>query len=144
MRTYGSVKLLVTEDADQRKTLLDMMQQFDDDDATTSAEAQASYMTLVAGASDIAFNFGGVTRAASVLIIAWDAVTVKFDGTGNAAIPVRPVEAKASGTVLSELQRFDQPGVVLWRGRVASIHLGNPSGVDTAQVYVAITGDAAV
>lgn len=141
MRTFAELKLLVTEDDAQEQKVIDQLLTFDD--SVLSSVAEFGYRTLAASASDQAFAFGGVTRASTVLIVAFQAVTVKLDGTGSPAIPVRPVPADTTGSPLSLFQELDQPGVMLWRGRVSSIHLGNPSDSATARVFVAVIGDAA-
>lgn len=142
MRTFAQLSLEVTKDLDQRQSLVEQSITFDDSDVTTSSEFTSQFIELAASATDVAFAFGGVSSASTVMIVADQEVTVKFNGTGNAAIPVRPVPAVPSGAILSQFQKFDQPGVVLWRGKVASIHLGNPSSTTVAKVFVAITGNA--
>jgi len=142
VRTFASISALISKDTDQRQKYVEELLSFDDDDATTSSTFNGGLITLAANATNIVVPFGGVTLASTVLIIAYQEISVKFNGTGSPAIPVRPVLAKANGAILSNLQRFDQPGLVLWRGKVTSIHLGNPNTSLTAQVYVAVTGEA--
>lgn len=143
MRTFASLTALVTKDLDQRQKYVDELLSFDDDDASTSSTFNGGLINLAALDADIAVAFGGVTSASMVLIIAYQEVTVKFNGAGSPAIPVRPTLAKVDGAILSNLQKFDQPGIVLWRGKVDSIHLGNPNATEVAEVYVAVVGEAA-
>lgn len=143
MRTFASLQVLVSKDDAQRQRLLDQTVSFDDDDPAISAEYQSSLLSLAANASDEPVAFGGVASASMVMIVAYADITVKLNGTGSPAIPVRITPAKAGGTVLSNLQKYDQPGVLFWRGKVDSIHLGNPSPTDAVDVLVAIVGNAA-
>jgi len=143
MRTFATLQALVSQDSDQRHRLLDQFTSFDDTDPATSATFQSSRFGLPALASDVVYDFGGVAAASMVLIIAYQDITVKLDGIGSPAIPIRMTPAKVAGQVLSNLQKFDQPGVVLWRGKVTSLHFGNLNAVDSAEVFVALVGDAA-
>jgi hypothetical protein len=142
MRVYSAVNILITQDDDQRAVLVNMLSQLDDNDSVTAANQDGGYITLAPSAADIAVNFGGVTSASMVFIKAEQEVTVKLDGTGQLAHPVRPIAADADGTVLSSLQKFSQPGIVFWRGKINSIHLGNPSSTASAKVLVVVVGNA--
>ena len=143
MRTFATVQTLVSQDSDQRHQLLDQFTSFDDSDPTTSATYQSSRLSLAALAADVVFDFGGVTAASMVFIIAYQDVTVKLNGIGSPAIPIRMIPATVNSQVLSNLQKFDQPGVVLWRGKVTSLHFGNLNAIDPAEVFVALVGNAA-
>jgi len=142
MRTFAQISLLVTRDLDQRQKLVDQSITFDDSDATTAAEFTSQLVNLAALASDVAFDFGSVTNADTILIVSEQEITVKLNGTGSPALPVVPIPAIPGGGILSQFQKLDQPGVVFWRGKVTSIHLGNPSTTGVANVYVAIVGNA--
>lgn len=139
MRAFAQLALAISQDNDQHKMLMDL-ESFLDDDAHDKFHSE--HLTLLAGATDQVFAFGGVTSAAAVLILAWDTVSVKLNGIGAPAVQVRPIAADADGTPLSVYQKEDQPGIVLWYGKVDSIHLTNPSGTDTATVFVALLGNA--
>lgn len=143
MRTYGSVQLTITKDVDQRQKLLDQFFSFDDTDAALNAEFTSNLITLAAGATDVPFNFGGVSSASLVVIAAYSDISVKLNGLGAPAIPVRKIVAVAGGAVLSSLQKLDQPGLVLWRGKVDTIHLTNPNVAAPADVFIAVVGNAA-
>lgn len=137
-----SIQALVSEDVAQLLKLVDTRVTFDDTDAVAAANAKAGTHVLAPSASDIAVDFGGgVVVAHTVLIIAYDLVTVKLNGTGNSAVEVEPVAAVDEDPV-SVYQKVEQPGVVLWRGNITSIHLGNPSGSESARVFVAVVGGA--
>ena len=142
MRTFASVQTLISQDSDQRHKLLEQFTSFDDSDSTTSSLYQSSRLVLPPSASDVVFDFGGVTAASMVFIIAYQDITVKLNGTGSPAVPVIMTPATVNSQVLSTLQKFDQPGVVLWRGKITSLHFGNASTTDPAEVFVAIVGDA--
>lgn len=142
MRTFASLQFLVSKDIDQLQKLVGPLAlTFDDNDAATAAKLSSGVVTLASGASNVVFPFGDVVTASQVLIVAYQEVTVKLDGIGSPAIPVRPVPAKVDGSIISAFQRLDQPGWVAWRGKVSSIHLGNP-GADAAEVFVAVVGNA--
>lgn len=141
MRTFASIQMLVTRDSDQRQKLVDQLLSMDDT-AATSAEFKSEYITLPVSSGDVAVGFDGVSSASTVLIVAYADITVKLNGVGSPAIPLRKVPATAGGVVLSNLQKFDQPGVMFWRGKVDQIHIANPSSTLTADVFVALVGNA--
>jgi hypothetical protein len=143
MRTFASIQALVSQDSDQRVQLLDQLLSFDDDDALTSAVYESSSLSLAAAATDVVVNFGAVTAASFMLIVAYSNITVKMNGIGSPAIQVNKTPAKVNGQVLSNLQKFDRPGLVLWRGKVTSLHLANPDIVNPASVFIALVGNAA-
>lgn len=146
MRTLLSIALTVSQDKDQRQKLIDQLITMDDIDAATASTFQSGEVNLAAGAGDTAFAFGSVTAADTVLIIAYQEVTVKFNAGGSPgtqqSFTVRPLPAVTTGNITSGFQTTIQPGVLLLRGKVTSIHIANPSGSTAAECFVALVGNA--
>lgn len=146
MRLLAQLSFLATRDADQRQKLLEQLLTIDDTDETTAKTYQASDLTLLASASDQAVAFGGVTNAAAVLIVAFQEISVKLNAGGapggQQSFRITPVPAVASGSIVSQFQEEDQPGVLFVRGKVTSIHLGNPSSTATAEALIVLIGEA--
>lgn len=142
MRAYLDLNLRISEDDDQLEKVFEQLGLgFDDNDATTAEECTVQRLTLAAGAADQAINFGGVSSASMMLIIARSDVSVKLNGSAT-AIEVRTTPAAVDGVVLSSLQRTAQPGIVLWRGAITALSLTNLSGTATAAVTVVLVGNA--
>lgn len=139
MRAYVDLSLLVSDDADQRQKRLDEAFVIDDSDATSIALEYGGDYNLAPNASNVAVSFGGVTTSSLVLIIAYDAITVKLGSNTAPAILMPPVPA-ATGGVLSVAQKSQQPGVWVMRAQVGSIFLGNPSSSASARAFVAVAG----
>lgn len=143
MRLFAKVVALLTDDVDQIQELLDQTVVFDDDDATRVSTYQAGKVVLANAQADYQVSFGGVGAASLLLIVAKDEVQVRLNDPAAPLIYVRPTLALPEGSViLSAYQKLDQPGVVLWRGRIDSVYLTNPSATATATVYVALVGEA--
>jgi hypothetical protein len=145
-RLFSQISVLYTRDTEQRQKLIDDAFVLDEvnDDTGTAGEVVTRLFTLAAGASDEQVTLDKLTRVSTLLIIAEQEITVKLDGVGSPAVPVRPIPANTSGNIVSEYVRQSQPGVVFWRGRISSLYLSNPSGTTTATVTVVMVGDAAV
>jgi len=140
VRTFVELIALVSQDTDQLRKLTDIDVAIDDSDATTASTFNSTQMTLAAGASGVSIPFGGVTRASTLLIIAQSDISVQLNGSG-VPYEVLHTPAALTSTVLSTVQRFSQPGVVFWRGNFDSVVVNNLSSVDTADVYIALTGE---
>jgi hypothetical protein len=142
MRLFASIQALVSQDSDQRVKLLDQMLSLDDT-SDISSVYESSSLVLAAAAVDVPVNFGAVTDASFVLIVAYSNITVKMNGIGSPAMEVNITPATANSQPLSNLQKFDRPGLVMWRGKVTSLHLANPNAIDPANVFIALVGNAA-
>lgn len=140
MRAFTQLQFLLTEDLAQHQVLTDLLLSLDN---TTFTLAETGTHVLAPAAANVAISFGGVTRAGMVLVVAWSDITVKLEGTGSPAIPVRTLPADDTGSPASVFQKEDQPGFFFWYGKVTSLHLGNPSATESATVFVALLGDAA-
>lgn len=141
MRAFIELVALVSQDSDQLRKLLDIDTAIDDTNSITASTFNGTQMTLVAGATAVSAPFGGVTNASALLIVATDNVTVQLNG--GPAISVTKTPAVDTTTVLSTVQKFDQPGIVFWRGTITSVVLNNPNLTSPASVYVALVGEAA-
>lgn len=142
MRTFVELAALVSEDNEQLRRLMDHRVAFDDNDADKSKTFHAEVFTLAASAANVQVPFGGVTAASLMIIIAEDDVSVRLNANDAPLLPVRITPAPQTTKITSVLQKADQPGIVIWRGRVDSIYLTNPSSSATARVYVALVGEA--
>ncbi len=142
MRVFVNLQALVSLDADQVQEALNQTLTFDDSDEETAAVIQSGLISLPASAVSTEFDFGGVTAASTLLVIAYQEVLLQLNSAVGASIPVRPVPAAAAEDVLSRFQRSSQPGFVVWRGKVDSLFLSNPSATTAASVFVAVVGNA--
>ena len=143
MRTFFNVQAVISADNDQRQNYLNLLTQaFDDSDPSISSVYHADTLMLQPSAVDVPFNFGAVSSASVVFIIAQQECTVKLNSTVSSPANVRPTPAVSTGTVLSNLQKFSQPGIVLWRGKVGALYFANPSASTVANVFVALVGNA--
>jgi hypothetical protein len=130
---------LFARDNDLLKRVVDETYEADDTTLTTQREGT---FTLAISAADVDFAFSEVTDAKWVVIAAFDAVTVKVNGTGNTEIPLTPFPAATSGAI-STIQKLNQPAVMYLSGtNIQTLHFGNPSGTATAEVYVGLFGEA--
>lgn len=143
-RLFTELSVLLTRDKAQRQKLFDITQVIDELDEITgnATEMVSRHFILAPSASDEEATMDKITSASTVLIIAEQDITVKFNGVGSPAVPVRAIPADTIGNTTSLYQKAIQPGLVFWRGKVDSIHLGNPSTTDTATVTVVMIGDA--
>lgn len=142
MRAFLNLQALVTLDVDQVQEALNQEVTFDDDDATRAAVIQSGLVTLAALETSTPFNFGSVTSASLVIIIAYQDVSVQLNDIAAPSVPVRTTPAFGSTGILSRFQRADQPGLVVWRGKVDSLFLTNLNTTTAAQVFVAVVGNA--
>ncbi len=142
MRTFVTLQALATFDFDQVQEAFNQQIAFDDINDVTAAVTQSGLVQLPASAASVAFDFGSVTSASLLLVIAYQEVQLQLDSNLAPLIPVRPVPTGLPPTILSRYQRHDQPGVVLWRGKVSSLFLSNPNAVDPASAFVALVGNA--
>ena len=142
MRTFVTLQALATFDFDQVQEAFNQQVAFDDSDEITAAVTQSGLVVLPPSAASVAFDFGSVTSASLLLVIAQQEVQLQLDSNLAPLIPVRPVPAGLPPSILSRYQRHDQPGVVLWRGKVSSLFLSNPNAADPASAFVALVGNA--
>lgn len=142
MRALVEIIAKISSDDNGIANLIDLDEAFDDNDADRVKTYQAGRMILAASATDTQVAFGGVTSASLVIIIAHQAVLVKMNGSGNDGAELRPIPAVEGTSVLSSFQRYDRPAIMIWPGKVDSLHLSNPSDTDTAQVDVVLVGEA--
>jgi hypothetical protein len=142
MRAFVNLQALVSFDLDQVQEALNQDLTFDDSDSLTAATFQSGLVSLAALASSVAFNFGSVTSASMLIVIAYQEVQLQLNSNTAPLVPVRPIPSSLPADVLSRYQREDQPGMVVWRGKVSSLFLSNPNAVDPASVFVAVVGNA--
>lgn len=142
MRAFLNLQALVSLDLDQVQEVLNQEVTFDDNDAITAAVVQSGLVSLAALETSTPFNFGSVTSASLLIVIAYQDVSIQLDSNVAPSIPVRVTPASAATDVLSRFQRADQPGLVVWRGKVSSLFLTNLNAVDPASVFVAVVGNA--
>jgi hypothetical protein len=142
VRTFADVRVLCTFDQDQLQKAFDQHVVFDDTDPGTASQTQSGLVSLAASATSQAFDFGSVTAADTLLVVALQEVQVQLDSNTAPLVNVRPVPASAAASVLSMYQQQPQPGVLFLRGRVTSLYLSNPSVDLPAQAFVAVVGNA--
>ena len=140
MRSFLELNLSVSNDDDQLEKLFDQVISFDDNDDTRNEECSVQRITLAAAAVDSAVNFGPVSTASILMVVAYSNITVKLNGS-TVSLQVNITPATADGTVLSRLQKFAQPGVLFLRGAVTSLSVSNPSGTVPASVVVVLVGN---
>lgn len=143
MRAFIELIALVSQDADQLRKLVDIDQSIDDTDADTASTFSSTHTSLAASAANVPVDFGGVTKASMFLILAYDDITVRLNDITAPPVRVLKTPAVDNATVLSNIQKYDQPGIMLVRGRVDSAFLTNLSSTAAAKVYVALVGEAA-
>lgn len=144
MRAQFVLQALVSEDPDRVHRLLDDKLVFDDTSARASTGPGGSTYVLAASASSFAVNFGGVTAASLVLVKAFANVQVQVNSNAAPLFDVRPIlGVTVGGIVLSESQKFDQPGIFFLTGKITSLFLTNPSTTATAKATVFLLGEAA-
>ncbi len=142
MRVFLNLQALVSLDLDQVQEVLNQEVTFDDNDETTAAVIQSGLVSLAASETSTPFNFGSVDTASLLIVIAYQDVSIQLDDVAAPSIPVRVTPASEATDVLSRFQRADQPGLVVWRGKVSSLFLTNLSSSDAASVFVAVVGNA--
>ena len=141
MRTYVAMDMIVSDDDNQVEKLFERLGfGFDDNDDTRNEVIEAKRVTLAAAATDIAVNFGGVSAASTMLILADADISVKMNG-GATAMQVLTTPAAIAGSLLSDLQRYTRPGIVFWRGNITALTLTNLSSTETASVLVVLVGN---
>lgn len=142
MRVFVNLQALCSFDLDQMQEAFDQAVTIDDTDVITAAIVSSGMINLAPSATSIQFPFGSVTSASLLLIVANQEVLAQLDSNTAPSIPVRPTPASAAASVVSTYQRTAQPGLVLWRGKVTSLFLTNPSSSVAAQAFVALVGNA--
>lgn len=143
MRVFVDLKTLVSFDLDQLQKAFDQKIVIDDTDPGTAAVVQSGIVNLTASAASIAFDFGAVTSASLLVVIAYQEVQLQLDSNTAPLVNVRPTPAATAAAITSAYQQQSQPGVVIWRGKVGSLFLSNPSSSIAAQAFVAVVGNAA-
>jgi hypothetical protein len=142
MRLLAEIIAQLSIDNDKKRKLIDYAIKLDDN-LSTAVEASSGYIELAESAADYVVPFGSVAKASFVLILADQEITVKLDGIGQTAIPLRPILASAVTEPLSSVQESDQPGILLLRGRLSTLHASNPSAAAKAKFFYLIVGEAA-
>lgn len=143
MRAFVEIRALISEDLEQIKPIFGLAKwAVDDFDEATASTFSSHRKELAAAQADYVVPFGGVTSASIAVILAYQEIHVKLGGIGQVAIPIVPKAAVGPADVLSNLQRYDQPGLFLLRGKLASIHVTNPSSTVAASFFVALVGEA--
>jgi len=142
VRVFVNLQALVSLDVDQIQKYLDQEVTFDDNDADRAEIMQSGLVTLAGAETSTEFNFGGVTTASLLIVIAYQDILLQLDDVAAPSVPVRTTPASEATSILSRFQREDQPGLVVWRGKVSSLFLTNPSATVAASAFVAVVGNA--
>ena len=142
MRVFVNIQALASLDLDQLQEAFSQNVTFDDTDPGTAALYTAGTINLAPSATSVQFPFASVTSASFLLIVASQEVLAQLDSNTAPSLPVRPTPAQLAAAVTSTYQRAAQPGLVLWRGKVTSLFLTNPSSSTPAQAFVAVVGNA--
>jgi hypothetical protein len=142
MRTFANLQVLCSFDFDQLQEAFSQQITFDDTDPSTAAQVQSGLVLLAANAASVPFNFGSVTSADTLLVIAYQECQVQLGSNTAPLVNVRPVPASPAASILSKYQKLSQPGVLFLRGKLGSLFLSNPSLSLTANVFVAVVGNA--
>lgn len=138
-----TLQALCTSDLDQLQKAFDQQVTFDDTNVNTAAIAGSNVVVLPPSASSIQYNFPtGLTAASFLMIVANQKVQVQLNSNTAPLVDVDPIPAALAADVLSAYQRQDQPGLVVWRGKVTSLFLSNPSSSVPANLFVALVGNA--
>lgn len=142
MRFFATLQAVCAFDNELLQKAFDQKVTLDDTDAATASIPQSGIVTLAAAETSTPFDYGSVSSAAVLMIIAYDEIQVQLGSNTAPLITVRPVPANAPASVVSQFQREDQPGILFLRGKVDSFFLTNPSATAEARAFVAIVGDA--
>lgn len=142
MRLFINFAALCSFDLDQLQAAFNQSIVIDDTDPGTAAVVQSGVVLLPASAASIAFDFGSVTAASFLLVVASQEVQLQLDSNTAPLVPCRPTPAALAAAVTSTYQQAAQPGLVMWRGKVTSLFLSNPSSSIAAQAFVAVVGNA--
>ena len=143
MRVFVNVQALASFDLDQLQEAFKQDITFDDTDPNTAAISQSGGVLLAPSASSVQFAFGSVTAASFMIIVASQDIQVQLDSNTAPLVDVRPIPAALAAAVTSTYQRAAQPGLVIWRGKVTSLYLSNPSSSIPASAFVGLIGNAA-
>jgi hypothetical protein len=143
MRLVHKLQALGSEDLDQIQKFLEQEQQLDDTLVTTQ---QAGSRTLIANAADIAFNFGGVTNAKYILILAYDNIQFRLNTVGDTLMDLTPLPATV-GSPITNTQKADAPGryflgPITAANPITALFFTNPSATVTASFFAAVIGEA--
>lgn len=142
MRVFLNLDVLASFDLDQLQQAFSQNVTIDDTDPGTASVVQSGIVTLAPSATSVQFGFGSVTSASLLLIVANQEVLAQLDSNTAPSVNVRPTPAQIAAAVTSVYQQQAQPGLVLWRGKVTSLYLTNPSSSLSAQAFVAVVGNA--
>lgn len=141
MRVSFDLAALISADVEQVQRLFAGSYRIDDSIADLKNFA-SHVKTLDPSAVDYAVPFGAVTSAAYLVFLAYAPVTVRLNGIGSPAMTVGPVPAASAASVLSSVQRFDQPGWIVWgSGAITSLHVSNPSSSVAASFAAFLVGE---
>ena len=108
-------------------------------DADTTQLTQTAKITVPASTVDQVLSLGALTTTTLCMLIVHGNCSVKLNGIGAPSIPLLITPANQSSTALPE-ERVDQPGFLVLRGEVTSIHITNPSTSTPLEVYVTLIG----
>jgi hypothetical protein len=142
VRVFLDINALASFDLDQLQEAFSQHITIDDTDPGTAALTQSGIINLAASATSVQFPFGSVTSASLLLIVANQEVLAQLNSNTAPSVNVRPTPAALAAAVTSTYQRAAQPGLVLWRGKVTSLFLTNPSSSLVAQAFIAVVGNA--
>jgi len=142
MRTFFTLSANASFDVDQLQEAFNQTVTIDDTDPGTASLAVSGIINLAPSASSIQFPFGSVTAASLMIIIANQEVLAQLNSNTAPSLPIRPTPAALAASVVSTYQKVAQPGLVLWRGKVTSLFLSNPSASIQAQAFVGLVGNA--
>lgn len=141
MRSYFQMDFLVSNDVDQTERIVQQLGVgFDDSDAVRNEVCAVQRITLAPAAVDQIVNFGSVTAASSLLVVAYNDITMKLNGSAI-SLEVNTTPARADGIVLSQLQKSSQPGIAFLRSSITQITLSNASITSSAGVLVVLVGN---
>lgn len=143
MRLVHTLQALGTEDADQIQKFLEQKLNLDDTLITTQSSGRR---TLATSATDVAFDFGGVTNAKYLVILAYDNIQFRLNSVADTLIDLTPLPATV-GSPISNIQKADAParffmGPIAAATPITALFLTNPSGLETASYYAAVIGEA--
>jgi hypothetical protein len=142
MRVMVYTKIVVSQDDEQRQKLLDFENTYDDSDDTTASTWASGQLVLAPSASAVEYPFGGVTNAAFVLIVASQECKVQVNSNSAPLVEIPVVPAVTGGSILSQFQTIQNPGIWLLRTNVQSLFFTNPSSALPATVFVALVGES--
>ena len=140
-RMVAQLLVKFTDDADQLFAWINQKRNLDDTDSTLTTP-QTGKLTLTTLQADKAFNFGDVTNAKYLLIIADAEVQVRINDVASELLTLKPIPAVVADPV-SNTQKSSQ-AALLWLGptSVQSLFFTSVDTTGPTSVYVALAGEA--